>query len=59
MYQGSHESHVRFSPQYSVSCDNLSNLPKVTITLAGQDFVLEGKDYVVQVSLRPNYGSVP
>jgi len=36
--------------EYTLDCSKLDSLPKLTITLAGKDYVLEGKDYALQVS---------
>merc|ERR1711907_2567 len=36
--------------EYTLDCSKLDTLPKLTITLNGKDFVLEGKDYAIQIS---------
>merc|ERR1719382_1440333 len=36
--------------EYSINCSTLSSLPDLKVTLGGQNFVLSGKDYVLQVS---------
>ncbi|KAH7958619.1 hypothetical protein HPB49_003380 [Dermacentor silvarum] len=38
--------------QYSVSCDTLETLPKVTFSIGKRDFVLEAKDYIMRVPQR-------
>lgn len=38
------------SGEYIVSCKDIDKLPKISFTLAGQNFVLEGKDYVLSMS---------
>ncbi|KAJ3099752.1 Vacuolar protease A [Phlyctochytrium planicorne] len=39
--------------QYIVDCKTLDSLPDLVIEFGGKDFVLEGKDYVLQVSGGP------
>merc|ERR1711907_626886 len=36
--------------EYTLDCSKLDSLPKLTITLNGKDFVLEGKDYAIEIS---------
>lgn len=36
--------------EYIVSCKSIPTLPKINFNLNGNEFVLEGKDYVLQVS---------
>merc|ERR1711907_459048 len=36
--------------EYTLDCSKLDTLPKLTITLNGKDFVLEGKDYAIEIS---------
>jgi len=34
--------------EYVIDCSKVAGLPKLTVTLGGQDFELEGKDYTIQ-----------
>merc|ERR1712232_982222 len=36
--------------EYTIDCSKVSSLPKLTVTLGGHDFVLEGSDYTLSVS---------
>jgi len=36
--------------EYTVDCDKLSEMPSVSFTIAGKDFMLEGSEYVLSVS---------
>jgi cathepsin D len=36
--------------EYTVECDKVSEMPAISFTIAGKDFVLEGSDYVLSVS---------
>lgn len=38
------------SGQYIVDCAAIDSLPTLTFTIGGQDFLIEGKDYVLQVT---------
>ncbi|KAH7937917.1 hypothetical protein HPB49_017562 [Dermacentor silvarum] len=38
--------------EYSVSCDTLETLPKVTFSIGKRDFVLDAKDYIMMVPQR-------
>ena len=33
--------------EYTIDCKKISSLPALTVTMGGQDFTLEGKDYVI------------
>lgn len=35
--------------QYTVSCDRVPSLPEITLTFGGREFVMEGKDYIVDL----------
>ena len=35
--------------KYSIDCSKIDSLPSLTFTINGQDFVIDGKDYVLQV----------
>jgi cathepsin D len=35
--------------EYSVPCEKVPTLPDVTITLGGQQFTLQGKDYILEI----------
>jgi cathepsin D len=37
------------SGQYIVDCSVIDTLPSLTFTIGGQEFVIDGKDYVLQV----------
>ena len=37
--------------QYSVDCNTIDSLPSLTFTINGEDFVIDGKDYVLQVKM--------
>ncbi|XGW09698.1 hypothetical protein V3C99_011736 [Haemonchus contortus] len=43
---------AKVNPQgaYEVDCKNISTLPAIVFLLGGEDFVLEGQDYVVQTN---------
>lgn len=36
--------------QYMIDCGSISSLPEIAVVLAGREFVLTGKDYVLQIS---------
>jgi cathepsin D len=36
--------------EYTVECDKVSEMPAISFSIAGKDFVLEGSDYVLSVS---------
>ncbi|CAD6188730.1 unnamed protein product [Caenorhabditis auriculariae] len=36
--------------EYEVICSHVPKLPNITFNLGGQDFVLQGKDYILQLS---------
>merc|ERR1712050_53893 len=36
--------------EYTVECDKVSEMPAISFTIAGKDFVLEGSEYVLSVS---------
>ncbi|RKP25464.1 endopeptidase [Syncephalis pseudoplumigaleata] len=38
-----------FSGQYTLDCATVPSLPDLSLTFGGKDFVLEGKDYVLEV----------
>lgn len=44
--------------QYTFDCDDIDNLPSVTITLSGQDYLLEPKDYIVKVRKSARIGEL-
>merc|ERR1719443_791706 len=35
--------------EFTIDCSQVSSLPDLTVTLAGKDFKLSGKDYTLQV----------
>jgi len=35
--------------EYMVNCSNIPTMPAVTITLAGKDYTLDAKDYILQI----------
>ncbi|KAL1139946.1 hypothetical protein AAG570_006923, partial [Ranatra chinensis] len=39
----------------TISCDAASRLPEITFSINGQSYSLEGKDYVMPVSLTPQF----
>jgi len=36
--------------QYMIDCGSISSLPEIAVVLGGREFVLTGKDYVLQIS---------
>merc|ERR1712040_15841 len=40
--------------EYTVECDKVSEMPAISFTIAGKDFVLEGSDYVLSISQNQN-----
>ncbi|RCN28279.1 eukaryotic aspartyl protease [Ancylostoma caninum] len=36
--------------EYEIECKRIPELPPITFSLGGQDFVLQGSDYILQVS---------
>jgi len=36
--------------EYTVECDKVSEMPAISFTIAGKEFVLEGSDYVLSIS---------
>jgi len=36
--------------EYTVDCSKISEMPAISFTIAGKDFVLEGSDYVLSIS---------
>ncbi|XP_037093908.1 lysosomal aspartic protease-like [Pollicipes pollicipes] len=45
---GAHE--IPFTGEWIVICSDIPNMPAVTFTLAGKEFVLEADDYVIQMT---------
>ncbi|XP_025265025.1 lysosomal aspartic protease-like [Camponotus floridanus] len=39
---------IKIDPQGRVNCNRISQLPTITFNLAGKDFDLTGKDYIIQ-----------
>ncbi len=35
--------------EYVIPCEKVSSLPRISFTIGGKDFSLQGKDYVLQV----------
>ena len=42
-------SHVSLNLSPQVDCDNIPTMPAITFTIAGNEFVLEADEYVIQV----------
>lgn len=42
-------THIPLTQEYIVDCFRIPDLPTVTIILGGKEFVLEGKDYVIEM----------
>jgi hypothetical protein len=39
------------SGQYIIECSTIDSLPSLTFIINGQEFLIDGKDYVLQVKL--------